>query len=72
MAEIVMFNVKNCIMPKEAHRVNPVEEGRHPGEDGWFPILVAHASRAIADNAVHSPSPVGETVQRTSRVSLKG
>lgn len=67
-----MFNVKNCIMLKDAHRVNPLEEGRHSGEDGWFPILVAHASRAVADNAVDSPSPVGETVQRTSRVSLKG
>lgn len=58
-------------MENEAHFIDPVQEGRHSGEDCWLFILVALASRTVTDDAMDSPGPINETVEGASRVTLE-
>lgn len=56
---------------KDTYRVDPVDEGRHSGEDGGLSHLVATAGGSVAGNTVDPPGAVHKTVQGTSRVALE-
>lgn len=56
---------------KNTHRVDPVDEGRHSGEDGGLSHLVATAGGTVAGNTVDPPGSVHKTVEGTSRVALE-
>lgn len=58
-------------MDNEAHIIDPVQEGRHSGEDGWLFILVASASRTVTYNTIDSPCSISETVQGAPGVTLE-